>query len=446
MNKQLISINNGYFQYPLQTGKNYISNYGSCYNNNIYYNNYNCNIDYNSANKNYLIANNHEISYYDNYNNPKSNDFSLISKINSNHTDDNQNIHYNNISTDNNNIITLKKVKISYESIIPNEASGNKKPCGIINYGNNCFLNSGLQILSSCNKLIKELDKYKNIKSGLIGLLVDAFYKIFRSDVYDPIKLYNYFCKINNEALNVQYCSQNFIRKILKNLNDELLKYGDIHYITDYKIYKPRNQLEYQAYNKFLQTNMYFPESIAFRLFTSISKYHSYGICKYCHEKNEEFSFSYNIDQIIYLENIQKKCNFSKVLFENLGKLSNLTMNCKKCNQEIIIKEETKYIKLPDILIFTFERYKEIINNVEIIPEEIIDMKTYIDNSVNLPNTKYELFAINIRYGSTRDFGHEICQIKINFEWYEINDIKSYKREIEHNKNSYGLFYRRLLI
>lgn len=97
------------------------------------------------------------------------------------------------------------------------------------NYGNNCFLNSGLQILSSCNKLIEELDKYKKLKSGLISLLVDAFYKIFRNDVYDPIKLYYYFCKINNEVLNVQYCGQNFIRKILKNLNNELLKYGDIH-------------------------------------------------------------------------------------------------------------------------------------------------------------------------------------------------------------------------
>ena len=73
-------------------------------------------------------------------------------------------------------------------------------------------------------------------------------------------------------------------------------------------------------------------------------------------------------------------------------------------------------------------------------------MKKFIDNSVNESNTKYELFAINIRYDSTRDFGHEICQIKRNFEWYEINDIKSYKREIKHNKNSYTLFYRRLLI
>lgn len=49
-------------------------------------------------------------------------------------------------------------------------------------------------------------------------------------------------------------------------------------------------------------------------------------------KKNEEFSFGYNIDQIIYFEKIPKKCKFSKVLFENLGKLSNITMNCTKFN------------------------------------------------------------------------------------------------------------------
>lgn len=87
--------------------------------------------------------------------------------------------------------MALDNVTISYESIMLNEASGNKKPCGITNYGNNCFLNSGLQILSSYNKLIEELNKYKNLKCGLIGLLVDAFYKIFRNDIYDPIELYN---------------------------------------------------------------------------------------------------------------------------------------------------------------------------------------------------------------------------------------------------------------
>ena len=57
MNKQLISINIGYSQYPLQKENNNISNNRSYFNNKIYYNKYICIFDYNSSNKNYLIAN-----------------------------------------------------------------------------------------------------------------------------------------------------------------------------------------------------------------------------------------------------------------------------------------------------------------------------------------------------------------------------------------------------
>ena len=135
---------------------------------------------------------------------------------------------------------------------------------------------------------------------------------------------------------------------------------------------------------------------------------------------------------------------FTKLLFENIGKINNLTIKCKNCKQEIKIEEEIKYIILPEILIFTLERYQEIINNAQIIPDKIIDMKQYLDKSVDITNTKYELFAINIRYGSTRDFGHEICQVKRKGEWYEINDTKTYRKTIDHYDNSYGLFYRRL--
>ena len=357
------------------------------------------------------------------------------------------NISQNQIINPNSNQIVDRtpcnpKQKISNESIIPTNL--NKKPCGIINYGNNCYLNSGLHILSSCNKLIQELDKYRYVKCGLIKLLVDAFYKIFRDEIYDPIDLYTYFCRINNESFKAQYCSQNFIRKSLKILNDELLNYKDIHYITEYLKYEPTSGLEKRAFNQFLENNKNFPESTSLNLFTTVSKNHSYGICNYCKKYNEDYSFCYFIDQNIYLDNIPRTCNFSELLFTNIGKMNDLTMNCKGCNREITIKEDTKYIKLPDILIFTLERYQENINNSEIIPDEKINIKAYIDNSLHISDTIYELFAINIRLGSTRDFGHEICQIKRNFEWYEINDTKSYKRTREYNKNSYGLFYKKI--
>ena len=39
-------------------------------------------------------------------------------------------------------------------------------------------------------------------------------------------------------------------------------------------------------------------------------------------------------------------------------------------------------------------------------------MSDYIDKSLSVESTQYELFSINIQFGSTIDFGHEICQVK----------------------------------
>lgn len=57
-------------------------------------------------------------------------------------------------------------------------------------------------------------------------------------------------------------------------------------------------------------------------------------------------------------------------------------MNCENCNEEFDIKEETKIIKLPDILNFILERYQGPTNNAKIKPDEKLYMKDYIDNSL----------------------------------------------------------------
>lgn len=348
----------------------------------------------------------------------------------------------NNIPPKKNNILEDNNEK--HSGLIIEEKKLNDMPCGIINCGNNCYLNSGLQILATCDNFVKELQKYNKIRYGLIYLINNAFYKLLKEKIYDPSNLLIYFCNLNNENLGSQYCSQSFIRTILQNINNELIKYGDKHLITEYIVYKPEKQIEIQNFDKFIKSNNYFPESKALNLFSGISKSYSYGKCQSCYNYIEEYSFSYFIDQNIYLDNIPNNVDFSMVLFENFGHINNLTMNCPKCNEEINIKEKTKFIKLPEILIFTLERYKEVINNTFIKPDETIDMNSYLDKSVNIPNSKYELFGINIRFGKTRDFGHEICQIKRNGVWYEINDLKVNRKTCDYNDNSYGLFYRRL--
>ena len=316
-----------------------------------------------------------------------------------------------------------------------------KKPCGIINYGNNCYLNSGLQILAACDKFVEELKNDKYNESRLIKLLNDAFNNILKGDLYDPKDFLDYFCSINLEFFGSQSCSQNFIRTLLKNINSELIK-SRINIIDKYMQYTP-NKYEEKNYFKFISNNHIFPESKALSIFSGLSKSHSNGNCPKCGNKIEEISFSYFIDLNIYLDRINKKCNFTDVLDENFGKKNILTLNCPKCDKEIKINEETKIIKLPDILIFTLERYQDQTNNVEIIPEDNINMRNYIDKSIININTNYELFAINIRFGNNRNFGHEICQIKRNGKWYEVNDTISYEKNISHNSNSYGLFYKR---
>ena len=72
-------------------------------------------------------------------------------------------------------------------------------------------------------------------------------------------------------------------------------------------------------------------------------------------------------------------------------------------------------------------------------------MNEFIDKNVKVDSTEYELFAINIRFGSTANFGHEICQVMRNGKWYQINDSYGNKiNDISYFDSSYALFYRKI--
>ena len=118
-------------------------------------------------------------------------------------------------------------------------------------------------------------------------------------------------------------------------------------------------------------------------------------------------------------------------------------MDCPKCKREINLKEYTTFIKLPEVLIFTLERYQGGTNDVEIKPDPI-NLQQYIDKNLKVDCTNYELFAINIRLGKNVNYGHEICQVKRDGVWYEINDRYGDKiKRTSHYDCSYGLFYRK---
>ena len=121
-------------------------------------------------------------------------------------------------------------------------------------------------------------------------------------------------------------------------------------------------------------------------------------------------------------------------------------MNCPKCDEKITCKSVSKFVKIPDIFIFTLERYIKP-NKVPIEPDDFINIDDLVDKSIQSRenNYIYELFAINIRLGNDEFFGHEICQIEDKNNWYTINDKEYHIKKENYYENSYGLFYKRII-
>ena len=335
----------------------------------------------------------------------------------------------------------LSKIIKIVKNILP--SSKENDICGIINIGNNCYLNAGLQILSRCHSLIKLLLKSDYEKDELISLFVEAMIiLIFRKDkFYNPTKFIKCFCKRNKDfVIGQQNCSQDFIRTILRNINDIYEKN------KRYEYYTPKN-FEKKAYKAYLLENNIFPESAPYSIFSGILKIQINGICTNCKEKINNYSFSNFVDQHIYLNSFNTACKFSDVLRKNIGQGNKASLRCPKCKEKLYLNSISKFIKIPEIFIFTLERFL-VRNTVPIDPDEFINVYDLIDDACDIDKNQcyYELFAINIRKGKDLSFGHEICQIKQKDNWYTIDDGDYYKRQREYKEYSYGLFYRKIQI
>lgn len=329
---------------------------------------------------------------------------------------------------------------------------------GIKNYGYNCYINSGLQILSKIEKLTEQIKAYSG-KSELLNSLKNVFEFLNKSDEYkkslDPRDFMEKYLSYNNEFKKSQNCSQSFIRKLIYNINNELIKgkFGNNIRLIYLDLLNALNQtsIEYQSFYQYITREKILKQSQLFSLFSIITKSLINDICCFCRKKIYQITYNQFVDQNLYLDAFENKnkISFLNLLHENIGKNMNLTMNCIYCKREIKVKEITKIVKLPEIIIFTIERFFGGINNIKITNEKKINMKNYLDDLVkeeyNKNGVEYKLFAINIRCGE--HYGHQKCQIILNDNSiYEINDseFEKIKETDLEEKYSYGLFYKRI--
>ena len=111
-----------------------------------------------------------------------------------------------------------------------------------------------------------------------------------------------------------------------------------------------------------------------------------------------------------------------------------------------LLKSLSKIVSLPNILIISFDRGiegKDLISSYVSFNEKL-EMKNYIDKDLYNINfgTIYQLFAINIRQGSTVYSGHCYSYVKIENKWVCFNDRYVHYENPKYCLNSVvGLYY-----
>lgn len=144
-------------------------------------------------------------------------------------------------------------------------------------------------------------------------------------------------------------------------------------------------------------------------------------------------------------------CERKKIYNENKERYKEVvnkinSLSCVNAEKKIEQKVLLKIVFLPKILIISFVRGIEGKNLITstIQFEEELDLKDYIDYDLfnNNLGTRYRLFAVNCRVGSTKTSGHCFSYIKIINDWVCFNDKDAHMEKPKLSLDSVvGLYY-----
>ena len=336
-----------------------------------------------------------------------------------------------------------------------------KSLTGLVNLGETCYMNTGLQNLIHCipfiNQLFSSLNDFKDIleQKPITKSFIDLCLSIIKIDnynlkynfnAYNPSSFRNYFCKYNNQYTNnEQHDSLEFTRTLLDDISKEL---NQTKIISKYKELSTEGKSKEQQNNEYNDFYLCRENSIVVKIF--YSQIMNVFSCE-CGDISYSFEKILDIPLLFPKEINNKEINLNELIsiyFEG----ENITWNlaCKKCNKKDVKRsKKIKMTILPKVLIFSLQRFNPITGvkiNKYINYEEIIDLKPYcdIDFFNGIMNARYKLFGIS-NHSGTINFGHYYSYTKVGNNWFEFND--SFVKLINltfSSKAAYFFFYEKI--
>jgi len=312
----------------------------------------------------------------------------------------------------------INKYKAQRELKIKLFTQKNYARVGLTNLGNNCYLNSVLQILKNIPKFTYNFYLMDENSDRFLLSLKKLFLNtcFSKNSSFSPEEFKNNLGKENRifDGDN-QYDSTIFYISLLNIIHKKLYKTNCNYKNLNMNQYKNKSLEEkFKIWKEnYLSKNQTFITEFFYTFYMSEIE------CNSCHNKTQSFQCTNFLDFPIITQNSEVKS--LEECFFNYQMVKSLTNECSECNNDKLSQHFT-ILELPPILIINLKRVGEgdaHFNDIE-IPFQL-DMEKLIKNSKI--NSIYELRGF-IKHLGDEISGHNysFCKNMFDDKWYEYND------------------------